>query len=289
MVTSERLLNILGLFTIEHPEWTVEAVSTALNIRISTTYRYFRSLVGAGFVSSYTAGRYVLGPAFTQYDRQMRLMDPLIRVAAPVMERMTAELPPKTMVLLCRLYRTQVMCVDQRFTERTDFASSYERGRPMDLFRGATSKVILANLPLRVVRSLHSLHSDDMQAAGLGKTWDDIKRSLRKIRAMDAFHTEGELHQGMQGVAVPLFSSDRSIIGSLSTVWPERNQRIVTLAQVTVLLQDAARRIEASLREVANPSGTQNVRPAQKQLTRTARSAGAGLRRDRNAARRHTR
>jgi DNA-binding IclR family transcriptional regulator len=259
MVTSERLLNILGLFTIERPEWTVEAAAAALNVRISTTYRYFRSLVGAGFISTYSAGRYVLGPAFIQYDRQMRLGDPLIATAAPVMERLAGVLPPQTVVLLCRLYRTQVMCVDQRVTSRTQFASSYERGRPMALFRGAASKVILAHLSLRIIKSLHSKHAPEMKDAGLGESWDDVKRALREIRARDVFHTEGELHRGMQGVAAPIFSADAAVIGSLSTVWPLRNRKLLPLAQLSIFLKEAVNEVEAGLLVSATESDSSPV------------------------------
>ena len=44
MTTSDRLLSVLGLFTIERPEWTVEEAANELQLAASTTYRYFRSL-----------------------------------------------------------------------------------------------------------------------------------------------------------------------------------------------------------------------------------------------------
>jgi DNA-binding IclR family transcriptional regulator len=41
----------------------------ALNLAISTAYRYFRSLTQAGLLVPHTTGRYLLGPAIIQYDR----------------------------------------------------------------------------------------------------------------------------------------------------------------------------------------------------------------------------
>ena len=133
MTTADKVLSVLALFTLERPEWTVEEAATELQLPISTAYRYFRSLSVAGLIVGFTLGRYVLGPAVTQFDRQMRLHDPLITKAQPVMKRLARLAPDHGVVLLCRLYRDQVMCVHQESVERPDFAISYERGRPMPL------------------------------------------------------------------------------------------------------------------------------------------------------------
>ena len=62
-------------------------------------YRYFRSLTKAGLLVTHTTGRYLLGPAFIQYDYQIRLHDPLITAAQPMMKRLTGQLPPHTLML----------------------------------------------------------------------------------------------------------------------------------------------------------------------------------------------
>lgn len=248
MTTWERLLNVLGLFTTARPEWTVEGAAKELGLTVSTTYRYFKGLSGAGFISAYLPGRYVLGPAFIQYDRQIRLLDPLINTAAPAMEHLAVTLPPQTVVLLCRLYRTQVMCVDQRLTERVDFAVSYERGRPMPLYRGAPSKVILANLESRIVKSLYARDATEMKEAGLGDTWDTVKQTLRAIRVAGVFATEGEIHRGMQGISAAIFSPEGMVIGSVSAVASVRNRNRMPVAAVAELLTGAVHDIEAGLK-----------------------------------------
>src|SRR4051812_39843863 len=113
MTTADRMLSVLGLFTLEHSEWTVEDAARELDLTLSTAYRYFRSLTAAGMLIALSTGRYVLGPAIIQYDRQIRLQDPLITAAQPVMKDLTEALPVDAVVLLCRLFRDQVMCVHQ--------------------------------------------------------------------------------------------------------------------------------------------------------------------------------
>ncbi|MEZ5593436.1 MAG: hypothetical protein R3F53_23100 [Gammaproteobacteria bacterium] len=46
-------------------------------------------------------------------------------------------------IMLCRYYGDKVMCADQTWPDDS-IRSSYQRGRPMPLFSGATAKTILA-------------------------------------------------------------------------------------------------------------------------------------------------
>jgi DNA-binding IclR family transcriptional regulator len=247
MTTSDRLLNVLALFTMATPQWTVEAASAELGITVSTTYRYFKSLVKAGLVIAYSPGRYVLGPAIIQYDRQMRLLDPLITAGGPVMDKLAESLPPQTVLLLCRLYQADVMCVHQVFLQRPDFAVSYERGRPMPLYRGSASKVILANLPARIVKAQQASHAADMEEAGLGDSWEAVRQTLKDIRAAGVFASQGDLDRARDCIAAPIFSPDRQVIGSLSTVTPARLRKQLPVPEVSDLLMAGARQIEAGL------------------------------------------
>jgi DNA-binding IclR family transcriptional regulator len=165
---SDKLLATFGLFTLEEPEWTVEEAADCLGLAVSTTYRYFRSLSDAGLISPFTTGRYVLGPAIVQLDRQTRLLDPLLKAAQSVMQKGVEELQIPGVLLLCRLFRNQVMCIHQEFVDRPSSTISYERGRPMPLYRSAASKAILAYMPARTVHNFYKIHRDEMAAVGLG-------------------------------------------------------------------------------------------------------------------------
>lgn len=285
MTTSDRLLSVLGLFTVEHPEWTVEEGARALNLAVSTAYRYFRSLSKAGLIVAFAAGRYVLGPAIIQYDRQIRLRDPLTTTAQPTMTQLSEQLPAQTVILLCRLFRNQVICVHQESAHQPDFAVSYERGRAMPLFRGAASKIILANMPLRMVKGLYGEHAPKFSQAALGKNWDEAKERLRVLRNAGFAVTQGEVDSGMCGIAVPLFDAAGAIIGSLSIVIPIRHLTPKLLADAPQLLKQGAEQIHwaLSLGSQKNKPETQpaSVRQAAKgeaksrgtQHARTARRA----------------
>lgn len=244
--TSDKTLGVLDLFTPKEPEWTVEAAADRLNFSVSTTYRHFRSLAASGLITSYTPGYYVLGPRILELDRQLRIDDPLIDAARPAMQRFR-ETPQPSVFLLCRPYREQVMCLHQEASDSATFASSYERGRPMSLFRGSMSKIILANLPIRTLRGLYERNRGVALAAGLGPDWPEVKRHLRKMRTEGYSMTFGELDQGMVGISVPLMDPKGDVAGSLGRVVREIDMDKLSVPHIVEQLREGAKMIEETM------------------------------------------
>lgn len=247
MATVDRALGVLRLFTEERPEWTVEAAAADLGLAQSTAYQYFRSLVDSGLLSTYKTGLYVIGPAIIELDRQARRRDPLILAAQEDMDRLSAGLDGEDdVVLLCRLYKLTVMCIDQRAPVSPRNAVSYERGRPMPLDRGAASKAILAHLPPRVLRRYFDQHHAD----GSDAAWADFRRPLRIIRRAGLCITHGELDSGRVGLSAPVFVAEGEVVGSIGLVLSEDS---LAEGLVDQTVQDrviaAGERVSARLRE----------------------------------------
>jgi len=246
LATIDRALGILQLFAGEQSEWTVEAAARELGLTQSTAYQYFRSLVEAGLLSTYRAGRYVVGPAIIELDRQTRRRDPLIQGAREEMDRLSASLGSvDDVVLLCRLYKLTVMCIDQRAPPFPHRAVSYERGRPMALERGAASKVILANLPPRTLRRYFDTHK---AGSNMDASWPDFRKPLRLIRKAGFCITHGELDPGRVGLSSPVFASEGEVIGSIGLVLSESHFQTSTVAEAaTARVIEAGQRVTAAL------------------------------------------
>ncbi|WLS00680.1 IclR family transcriptional regulator [Shinella sumterensis] len=248
MNATDKLFAVFSLFTYEKPEWTVDEAAEQLGYPVSTAYRFFKSLSDEGLIVAYAAGRYVLGPAIIQLDRQIRLQDPLIKAGSSIMKRLAAESPFDGTFLLCRLYRNQVICVHQEARGFSDLTVSYERGRLMPLHRGAASKIILAHLPVRPVRAYQATNATDIEAAGLGGDWETMKQSLRRIRKAGICITHAELDNGAIGIAAPLFLLDESVVGSLGLVLLEQDINKQLVPTISQKLMAAAAEITARLR-----------------------------------------
>jgi len=249
--TANRLLAVLNLFTVEKSEWTVEEAAKEIGVSVSTAYRYFRDLSKVGFLDPFSGGKYILGPAVIENDRKIRLTDPLIMVGRPAMQRLVARSGSTGVALLCRVYRNCVMCVHQEAAVLPENTIGYERGRPMPMFRGASSKVIFANLPSRTARWFFEKFPDEIAAAGLGSDWETIRGNLRRIRRAGLQITRGEVDAGLVGIAAPVFGPDRDVIGSVAMAIPEGEATPQSIANISALVQAAAREIDASLQLVS--------------------------------------
>src|SRR5450830_578444 len=100
-MATDRSLSVLKLFTLDRPVWTAEAISKSLEVSISTAYRYVLALEDVGLVTTASAGRYILGPAIIQLDRQLQLTDPLLQNSREIMVRIATLEHYHSVVFLC--------------------------------------------------------------------------------------------------------------------------------------------------------------------------------------------
>lgn len=211
----ERMLAVLDLFDQAHGVWSVDEISAATGYTRSTAYRYVGELTDAGLLAQAAPGQYSLGPRIIQLDRQLRDSDPLLaamRALEPSLPRWSRE----RLWLLCRVFRDAVTCIYQSGNLR--HTVSFSRGYPMPLFRGATSKAILAFMSERQCMKLYLENPDLVRDAGLGATWLEFKAALRAIRQQGFSMSVGEVDRGVFGIAAPVFGANGKVIGSISLV-----------------------------------------------------------------------
>jgi DNA-binding IclR family transcriptional regulator len=243
MAGPDRTINVLKLFTLTRPAWSVEEAAGALGVSHSSAYRYFAVLTEAGLLTPAAHGSYVLGPAVIQYDRQIQLTDPLLQTAKPVMARLLHLAPPHTTMLLCRLFRQTVLCIHEIVGTPGTARVSYERGRPMPLFRGATSKIMLPYLPPRELRRLYE--ADPAAAAAIGANWQDFRAAITRLRKAGYAVSHAEVDPGSIGIGVAILNESRHPIGSLSYVIPHSEEGAVV--RLVPLVVGGAREIEHAL------------------------------------------
>lgn len=245
MAGPDRAIGVLKLFTLERPQWTVEDAALALQVSPSSAYRYVASLTEAGLLTTITSGRYSLGPAIIQYDRQIQITDPLLQMAKPVMADLLRFAPADSTVLLCGIFRDTVLCVHQVAAEEGPSRVSYERGRPMPLFRGATSKIILAYLPPRELRRLYDAHPAEIAASSLGATWPAFRSAMTQMRRIGHAVTHAEVDADRIGISVPVLDVSRRVLGSLSYVIAASEERAI--ARLVSLASTGAREIREGM------------------------------------------
>ena len=236
----DRYLSVLSLFTEDKSTWTALELSVALTVPQSTVYRTIRELARVQMLEQARDGRYRLGAAFVELDRRARLTDPLVRAGVPMLSEIVEQAGLPCVAVLARLHGDTVMCVADVRSEGTQVQTSYERGRPRPLTRGATSKVILAQLN---ARQLGRLLITIGEASSSGK----LRAELAAIRRRGFCITRSEVDAGRVGIALPISLLRQAIVASVSIVANEDSVDAATEERLRTLLASFAARLETQL------------------------------------------
>jgi DNA-binding IclR family transcriptional regulator len=249
----DRYINVLDLFTTEKSMWTVNEVASALNVPTSTIYRTIRELARVNMLEPAMEGYYRLGSAFVEFDRRTRLTDPLVQVGSPMLSDIVEHATVPCVAVLARLYGDTVMCVADTKSAGSGVQTSYERGRPRPLTRGATSKVILAQLPTRRLNKLLATASfSDKPVASSDVAFRDELASIRKNGYCVA---RGEVDDGRVGLAVPISIPEQALVASLSIVLDEASSTESLERRLILLLVSSAALLKEQLTPHIRESG----------------------------------
>jgi len=247
--SGERLFAILDLFTEDRLEWTPQEIMAELGYTRPTLYRYLRTLKDAGFLTSLPGRGFTLGPRVVELDFLVRRSDPVVDIGREQVQLLANRYPCSS--LLVRYYGKKLLCVHSACSI-PDPRSSYPRGRPMPLARGAISRAILANLPRRQQKPIIAEALEDFTEIEIGSTVEDILDSMRGIRRRGYSIAHGEVTPGVVGIAAPVFDSGRLPIAALCVTIAETALEARGLAEeeIAEAVREAAAEISYELAEL---------------------------------------
>jgi DNA-binding IclR family transcriptional regulator len=245
MAGLSRYVSVLRLFDEERSECTVTEMATALKVPASTVYRTVREMVAAEFLEPTTEARYRLGACFIEFDRLVRITDPLYSVGTAVLRDVVTQARVPCIAVLARLYDDRVMCIADHKSSEDGVYTSYERGRPRPLTSGATSKVILAQLSPRFLTKL--LDKPSGGVAPSGKNVAKFREELTEIRKLGYSITRGEVDKKVIGIAAPVTVTERALLGSLSLVVPASIVDKALERRLVLLVVSSAKLLTAEL------------------------------------------
>jgi DNA-binding IclR family transcriptional regulator len=218
-VTEERAANslkrglaILEVFSEDRLEWTPEELMEKLGYSRPTLYRYLKTLKEAGLLSSNPNAGFILGPKVVEMDFLLRKSDALILNGQRHLENLVERYLCTS--LLVRRYGDRILCVASE-SSASKPRTSYPRGRPMPLGRGAIARSLMAFLPRRNLIPLIEQTFDDLHAIGLGDTVEEIYESLKRAKRAGYAVAYGEVTPGVVGIAAPVFDAGRSPVASV--------------------------------------------------------------------------
>jgi DNA-binding IclR family transcriptional regulator len=144
-------------------------------------------------------------------------------------------------VILCRRFKDCVMCVHEVEGDRPHPATSYERGVAMPMFLGATSKVILSNLPDRTLKSVYLANEETIRRTLKVRDWKTFSDQFREIRRAGFALTDSEVAKGRVGLAAPIFRGDQIVAGISLVALPSDTDRTMISGYVSSVIAAAAK------------------------------------------------
>ena len=214
MARLDRILELLDSFAHGAPVATAEQLSLRTGLPIATTYRYIRELLGAGLLVRLPSG-YAPGPRIIEWDCMVRSNDPLLTVSRDVIAALVDETGLE--LLLSQLYGDKVVNVHYEHRAGNTLLQQ-GRGRVMPLFRGSTSRVILAAMRPRQLRRLYELHASDPDVQRIAEDWRGFSRAMTQVRKLGWSMTVGELYNQNVGVSAPVFGEGDHVLGSITLI-----------------------------------------------------------------------
>ena len=214
MNSLRRMLAVLELLRPDRPTLEVDDICQLLSYSPATAYRYVRELVDVGLLVRLPGG-YGLGPRIIEFDLLIRETDPLLNRSRDLVAALAAQTGLN--VLLSELYDDKVVTIHQEQGADAQ-ALNFGRGRPMPLFRSATSRVILAWLPARRLRRVHDTHAQAPELHALGADWKSFTRAMLEVRRQGWCLSRGELDSDKTGLAAPIFDDRQRVLGSVTLV-----------------------------------------------------------------------
>lgn len=247
MNSLRRMLNVLDLFTPEQPVIDVEIICAQLHYAPASAYRYIRELSDVGLLVRIPRG-YILGPRIIELDRQMNEYNPVLTCSRGLIDHMAQKTGLNA--LLSELYGDTVINVHQS-PGRDSQPLNFGRGRPMDLFRSATSRVILAYLLPRQLKRLYENHAHQPDLHRLGSTWKDFSKTMLQIRKQGYCISVGELDADKTGLAAPIFDEKKRVLGSITLVGNSERFKAFNESFLSDLIVSAATEITERIGSMA--------------------------------------
>ena len=232
----------LLLTVADRGEVRADELSSLLEMPLSTVYRYLRTLAEFGFVDRH-GGQFRLGPKLLIGTGANVSSERLIRHADPAV-RMLAEETGETAVVVRRIGLSSI-CLHQIESDAS-LRVTLEPGSMAPLYAGAPGRVLLAFAPVEVLDEV--LGQELLRITATTPDGRELRDGLADIVMTGMATSEGELIEGSVAMAVPVFRDD-GIVGGIAVIGPAFRCGLAWRARAGLLLQEAARVINAGLAE----------------------------------------
>ncbi|SPL70739.1 IclR family transcriptional regulator [Acinetobacter stercoris] len=244
MSTSNNMLNILTLFSIEQPILDADEICEKLSFSIPTGYRYIKDLVNHGLLERLHGGQYTLGPQISVLDYISQRSNPVIHYSVPLMQ----DIAEQTEMDCCLTQLHEDYCLDihhQSFKDSDLLA--YGRGRPRPPYAGGAPKIMLAFSTSKTQKIFYEKYREQFSLTEFSQNEAEFLKKMSNIKKQGYYFSIGELESHLGAIAVPIVYSNKSNPIALSVVSSSKRLKLTNIDVIVDLLKSAAAEIENNM------------------------------------------
>lgn len=201
LLTVQRALDVLGLFTAQEGSWGVSDVARRLGLGTSQAHRILATLAGRGFVVSDPRTRlYRLGPTLIGLGQLAAESDGTRQVALPVLHRLAAATGRSAVLNIRQGSRYQLIAAADA---PGDLRWELTLGRSYPWYGGASGHAIYAFRPEAEIEALIAAGFEESTEVGPRRA-EDIRERHRSTREHGYIYSSGEVNPHVTVIAAPI-------------------------------------------------------------------------------------
>lgn len=235
LLTVERAIAVLGVFTIERRQWGVSDLARALDLDKSQVHRIVATLASRGFlVADPVSRRYNLGPRIVTLGRVAEQSSFARAVLSGLAKTCHAS------ALFCQADGAFYRCM-AAVNGPGVLAATITGVQIPGYGGGASGDVIFANLPLSQAREMLGevlVRSDGTP----GESWEELATRYENIRRDGVAVSFGEYDRRVAAVAAPVIV-EGTVVGSVSVLAPRDELNEEAIGPIASAVKAAAAKL----------------------------------------------
>lgn len=200
--TADKALDILLLFSLERPVWTMQEIADHFDMPRTTTYRYIASLKARALLVEDQSGSWHLGPVLFPLARAAKASYSILSVAAPFLQQLNDAFGEAVTLYERRGFESIAL---ERLETHHRVKLLYSRGNMLPWPGAASAKVLLAFAPASVQDELFAQMTPTKYTPQTIASVKELKLALRKIVQDGYAYSDQERDEGIRAIAAPIF------------------------------------------------------------------------------------
>ena len=239
-----RILNILEEIIIDPNNFTAKKISHKLKIPLATIYRHIETLCEEKYLVANSSKKYLPGPKIRNIILRSLPYEPNFTLRRSYLRKLTDDI--EETVSLSIPIGTKLVYFD-RIEFHWPMQLNLEAGDHLPLHASASGKLYLSSIVEDKVIQIFKNIKTPKTAKNTIIDISEFKKELKKIKNQGYAFDNEEWFNGMAGISVPIFNSNKELCFCLSTHTAKSRKDINDLKKILPIMQASATNLKKVL------------------------------------------